>query len=166
MTIEEMILACCQARQDLPRAQYVLWISPETGEWGLRHGEVAVPWLEEVVDLTDPIGDDDDSHFENALGLLRDGGEGQPWGGNQDDFDRWLSKATPDGFTYGMTLGHIRKLADLGMPVYWKTRSYEVVKDSLGQYLIRCSLNEDCIGLGNGATLNGEPHEFFVEFPE
>lgn len=165
---KDMILICCQARQDLPQAKYVLWISPETGEWGLRYGEAAVPWLEEVVDLTDMVGDNDQYEFHNALEWLRDGGENESWGSNQDSFDQWLSKASLDTFTYGMTVAHIQKLVDLGMPVYWKTKAYKIVKDAWGEYLIQCSLNGHCIGLTHqdGTTLNGEPHEFFVEFTD
>jgi len=62
-----------------------------------------------------------------------------------------------------MTLIEIKAAVEAGKKVFWSNRSYEVLKDSVGQWLIRCS-NGSCIGLTHrdGVTMNGEPEEFFI----
>lgn len=45
-----------------------------------------------------------------------------------------------------MTLDEIKNAVDAGNGVHWRTYGYRVIKDSLGQYLIQCVMNEDCIG--------------------
>jgi hypothetical protein len=52
----------------------------------------------------------------------------------------------------------IRQAVDEGKTVYADTLAYRVIKDSIGQYLIFCVLNDYCIGLTarDGVTLNGE----------
>lgn len=164
LTFEEFILACCQARQDLPPGLYVLWISPETGEWGLRKGEVHLPWCEEVVRLSE-TGDDDEYSFQNAAEYLRDGGEHQPWGSTEQDFEEFLSKTDPSKFVFGLTAGQIIELLYQGFRVYWKTKAYEVKRDHLGQYNIVSWYHNSTIGLTHqdGVTLNGKPDEFFCQ---
>lgn len=63
-----------------------------------------------------------------------------------------------------MTLDEIKNAVDAGSGVHWKTYGYRVIKDNIGQYLIQCVMNEDCIGLTHrdGVTLNGKPEDFFV----
>ena len=62
-----------------------------------------------------------------------------------------------------MTLDEIKAAVDAGNGVHWKNYAYRVIKDSLGQYLILCVMNEDCVGLTHrdGVTLNGQPEDFF-----
>ena len=64
-----------------------------------------------------------------------------------------------------MTLNEIKKTVDIGKKVYHKNRAYEVIKDDLGQYFIKCNLNGYCIGLTwrDNKTLNGKQNEFFTE---
>lgn len=64
-----------------------------------------------------------------------------------------------------MTLDEIKTAIDAGQKVYWYNRGYQVIKDSIGQYLIKFIPNGHCIGLTgqDGVTLNGEPDEFFVD---
>ena len=52
----------------------------------------------------------------------------------------------------------IRQAVDEGKTVYVGTLAYKVIKDSIGQYLIFCVLNDYCVGLTwrDGVTLNGK----------
>ena len=63
-----------------------------------------------------------------------------------------------------MTLQEIKSAVDRGLTVCWFNPGYVVVKDSLGQYLIKFTANGHCIGLTNraGDQLNGQPEDFFV----
>lgn len=63
-----------------------------------------------------------------------------------------------------MNLEQIKAAIEAGKKVFWSNEGYEVIKDSIGQYLIRCIWNDHCIGLTwrDGKTLNGKPEEFFV----
>ena len=63
-----------------------------------------------------------------------------------------------------MTLDEIKSAVDAGKLVHWKNPAYVVIKDCIGQYLLTCRLNNDCIGLTHrdGVTLNGKPEDFFV----
>ena len=65
-----------------------------------------------------------------------------------------------------MTLEKIKKALADGKAVYWTHKGYEVIRDSVGQYLIvyrRGGKGENCIGLTwtDGVTLNGKEEEFF-----
>jgi hypothetical protein len=59
----------------------------------------------------------------------------------------------------------IKQAIDEGKKVYWSNLNYEVIKDSIGQYLIHSKFNDHYIGLTHrdGTTLNGKPEEFFME---
>lgn len=46
-----------------------------------------------------------------------------------------------------MTLKEIKQAVEEGKTVCWATPAYRVIRDSIGQYLIVCLLNEHCIGL-------------------
>ena len=63
-----------------------------------------------------------------------------------------------------MTAEEIKKAVNEGKTVCWATPAYNVIKDSIGQYLIICLLNNNCIGLTwrDGVTLNGEELQFFT----
>lgn len=63
-----------------------------------------------------------------------------------------------------MNAEQIKAAVEAGNKVFWKNTAYEVIKDSVGQWLIKCHLNDHCIGLtwANGVTLNGQPEDFFV----
>ena len=62
-----------------------------------------------------------------------------------------------------MTLNDIKQTIEKGGRVYHQSPSYEVIKDRIGQYLIKCHLNDYCIGLTwqDGKTLNGREYEFY-----
>jgi len=62
-----------------------------------------------------------------------------------------------------MTLDQIKSAVDQGRKVYWKNSAYEVIKDTLGQYLIMCKMSQAAIGLTwrDGVTLNGKPEDFY-----
>ncbi len=62
-----------------------------------------------------------------------------------------------------MTIQDIKDAIEEGREVYWANISYRVIKDSIGQYLIKHD-SGDCIGLTNqaGDTLNGDETEFFI----
>ena len=59
----------------------------------------------------------------------------------------------------------IKDAIDTGNRVFWHHTGYEVIKDSIGQYLIKCHMNDYCIGLTHrdGITLNGSPKHFYTE---
>lgn len=63
-----------------------------------------------------------------------------------------------------MTLEQIKSAMHIGLSVKWSNDGYDVVKDSLGQYLIKYRPNGYCIGLTNAAgdKLNGNESEFYV----
>jgi len=63
-----------------------------------------------------------------------------------------------------MTLEEIKSAVSSGGRVHWVNNGYEVIKDDLGQWLIKCHLNDCCVGLAHrdGATMNGEPDQFYV----
>lgn len=62
-----------------------------------------------------------------------------------------------------MTLQEIKSAINEGFKVYWKNQLYEVIKDSIGQYLIYCHSNGHCIGLTwrDNETMNGDKKDFF-----
>jgi hypothetical protein len=63
-----------------------------------------------------------------------------------------------------MTIEQIKGAIDLGLSVKWANDGYDVIKDSLGQYLIRYRTNGFCFGLTNlaGDKLNGDGSAFYV----
>ena len=58
----------------------------------------------------------------------------------------------------------IKDAIDNGNRVFWHHSGYEVIKDSIGQYLIKCHMNNYFIGLTHrdGTTLNGSPEHFYL----
>ena len=62
-----------------------------------------------------------------------------------------------------MNLEQIKQAIADGKKVFWASLSYEVIKDSKNQYLIKCGQNGHCIGLtwADDKTLNGEEKDFF-----
>jgi hypothetical protein len=62
-----------------------------------------------------------------------------------------------------MNVGEIKAAVEAGHTVCWSNPSYEVVKDSIGQWLIKHA-NGHCIGLTwrDGVTLNGNEEDFFA----
>lgn len=64
-----------------------------------------------------------------------------------------------------MNLAEIKQAIADGQKVYWSNKAYEVIKDKIGQYLIKCNLNNHYIGLTwqDGETMNGKEEEFFVD---
>jgi len=69
----------------------------------------------------------------------------------------------------GMTLKEIKAALAIGRKVHWSNTAYDVILDSVPQYLINCNLNDHCIGLTwtDGTTMNGREMDFFspaVEF--
>tara|TARA_R100000734_G_scaffold17685_1_gene14084 strand:- start:35 stop:235 length:201 start_codon:yes stop_codon:yes gene_type:complete len=64
-----------------------------------------------------------------------------------------------------MDAQQIRTAIDAGKTVYWHHEGYQVIKDSIGQYLIKCHMNDNYTGLTHkdGITLNGDPDAFYIE---
>jgi hypothetical protein len=66
------------------------------------------------------------------------------------------------------SIAEIKNAVNKGRKVYCGNSAYQVIKDNKGQYLIKCSLNDYCIGLhGLEGTqyenqLNGE--NFYTEY--
>ena len=63
-----------------------------------------------------------------------------------------------------MNLSQIKSAVEAGKVVCWGNTSYKVIKDGIGQWLVRCDLNGYCFGLtrADGGTLQGQEHECFV----
>jgi hypothetical protein len=64
------------------------------------------------------------------------------------------------------TAEEIKAAVDSGKTVYVDSMAYVVIKDNIPQYLIKCMINDYCIGLTHkdGKTLNGT--EFFMLEPD
>lgn len=64
-----------------------------------------------------------------------------------------------------MTIQEIKNAIDAGLRVKWANDGYDVVKDSLGQYLIVFRPNGHAIGLTDraGNKLNGAAHQFYID---
>lgn len=62
-----------------------------------------------------------------------------------------------------MNLQEIKTAIEEGKNVKWGNTSYDVIKDTKGQYLIKHA-GGHCIGLtwADGVTLNGKEEEFFI----
>ena len=63
-----------------------------------------------------------------------------------------------------MTLGEIKHAVLSGKTVHWATGNYVVIHDEIGQWLIKCLVNDYCIGLTHrdGVTVNGKENEFYT----
>jgi len=63
-----------------------------------------------------------------------------------------------------MDADEIKRAVLRGGRVFWKNQSYEVVVDHLGQWFIKCHINDHHIGLTwqDGVTLNGKPEDFIL----
>jgi len=46
-----------------------------------------------------------------------------------------------------ITIQQIKEAINNGKRVFWHHRGYEVIKDSIGQFLIHCNMNDTYIGL-------------------
>ena len=62
-----------------------------------------------------------------------------------------------------MTLTEIKAAVEGGKTVHWVSEIYRVVRDSLGQWMIVCRVNNSAIGLTwqDGVTLNGKESQFY-----
>jgi hypothetical protein len=63
-----------------------------------------------------------------------------------------------------MTLNEIKAHVVKGHTVHYRSSLYVVENDSVGQWLIRCTANDHCIGLTwqDGVTMNGDPWHFYL----
>ena len=63
-----------------------------------------------------------------------------------------------------MTLSEIKEAVDAGKTVHWSNALYSVIP-SCGDYLIKCSSNNHCIGLTwqDGVTMNGKEEDFYIK---
>lgn len=63
-----------------------------------------------------------------------------------------------------MTLTEIKRAIEDNKKVYWSNFNYEVILDSIGQYLIKSHCNNHYIGLtwSDETTLNGKEKDFYV----
>ena len=62
-----------------------------------------------------------------------------------------------------MRLDEIMYTLEIGGKVYWHNDNYEVIKDSIGQYLIHSRFNDHYIGLTHSdkKTMNGKEEDFY-----
>jgi hypothetical protein len=65
-----------------------------------------------------------------------------------------------------MSLQDIKDAIENGQRVFWCNDAYEVIKDCIGQYLIRSHFSDtpNYVGLTwtDGVTVNGKPEEFYA----
>ena len=63
-----------------------------------------------------------------------------------------------------MTLDQIKAAVDAGKTVHWANTGYQLIKDSVGQWLIHCTFNDCYWGLTHrdGKTMNGREDQFFI----
>lgn len=63
-----------------------------------------------------------------------------------------------------MSLAEIKAAVEAGQTVHWKNSGYVVIKDKFGQFLVKFTRNDSCVGLtsDDGLTLNGDEDDFFV----
>ena len=64
-----------------------------------------------------------------------------------------------------MTLQEIKAAVMAGQTVHWETSAYVVeYAPAIDRFLIRCTINDSCIGLTwqDGTTMNGREDQFFV----
>lgn len=63
-----------------------------------------------------------------------------------------------------MKLQEIKDAVEAGKTVCWKNDAYVVIKAN-DEWLIKCTLNDNCIGLTwrDNKTMNGEEKDFFVK---
>lgn len=64
-----------------------------------------------------------------------------------------------------MTLTQIKTAVELGLTVHYENDAYIVIKDSVGQWLIKCLINNYCMGLTwtDGVTMNGDEEKFYIK---
>lgn len=63
----------------------------------------------------------------------------------------------------GMSLSDIEMAIYNGYTVHWKNYNYQVVKDKIGQYLLKCLSNSHCVGLTTtDGKLVEDPKDFFI----
>ena len=67
-----------------------------------------------------------------------------------------------------MNLEQIKEAIAQGRKVYWSNHNYEIIRDSVPQYLIHCTMNDNYIGLTHmdGVTMNGREDQFFSPLVE
>ena len=63
-----------------------------------------------------------------------------------------------------MTLEEIKAAVEAGRKVYWSNKGYQVIKDKLGQWLVKYEPTGHCWGLTHTdeVTMNGRPEDFFM----
>ena len=64
-----------------------------------------------------------------------------------------------------MDLQAIKQAIKNNKTVCYKNNAYIVIKDNIGQYIIKCTINGYCIGLTwrDGVTVNGQPSDFYIK---
>lgn len=91
-----------------------------------------------------------------------DGGDDMP----VDLFDRAQAalKSARGSAKRLTSLSDIKEAVLSGKIVHWKTPAYQVICDSIGQWLIVCKSTNGCWGLtwADGVTMNEKPEDFFV----
>jgi len=63
-----------------------------------------------------------------------------------------------------MTLNEIKMVVEAGGIVCHQNHGYQVIKDCVGQWLIKYVHSDYCIGLTHrdGVTMNGKEEDFFI----
>ena len=80
---------------------------------------------------------------------------------SDNDWDNFLKNESGSYFPVNeMQLDDVKVAVDMGLSVNWSNPAYEVIKDSNSEYLIKCTLNNNCVGLNSEYNSN----EFFIIF--
>lgn len=61
-----------------------------------------------------------------------------------------------------MNLEQIKQAIADGKKVFWASALYEVIRDSRGEYLIKCGPSYIGLTWADGVTLNGKESDFFT----
>jgi hypothetical protein len=65
-----------------------------------------------------------------------------------------------------MDLEQIKQAIARGDKVHWMNSAYDVIKDDIGQYLIKCNINDSCVGLTwrDGITMGESEDDFYLGY--
>ncbi len=64
-----------------------------------------------------------------------------------------------------MNLNEIKQATIEGTTVYWSSKAYRVILDSLNSYLIECTINGHCVGLTDiDGNLCANESDFFTDY--
>jgi len=61
-----------------------------------------------------------------------------------------------------MNFDDIKNAAKQGLTIFWGNSNYQVIVDSLGQYFIKCKLNDHLISLSDSEFEEFKQSDFYI----